>query len=245
MKKKIVIAALSVTAAAVLAAGAFAVSRHNYAEEHSADENLSSLENIIVITDDKMTSEGATGDSAGTGYSDEKLSEENMNVNSKIGLDSDETDEITADDLDEKSELMDMPEFSGLFECSGISPVLTNAGLVKEYQGSGEITELVLVHKFQQVGVTMYYYEHHSENLNDYNIIYKKIVLEHDGIFQIFDFEYADELIEMDENSYISYDYDGDGQLEIAVSCMTGYDTGNNGQSSILYIFDLNQEDGK
>lgn len=105
-----------------------------------------------------------------------------------------------------------------------------------------EVKDMVLLHKFEQADIALYYYEYHSTELSNYNRILKRIALQYDGTYQMFNIDIYDWLLER-SNLYGCYDYDDDGELEVALVLDYGFDVDKCYHQ--LYMFDYNNSSGE
>lgn len=109
--------------------------------------------------------------------------------------------------------------------------------LLAENKDDFEAEDLTLLHKYEQTGVSLYYYE----ALRDigYDITEARVVFEYNGTYTVYPIRL--DLVVEDEYTYAEYDYDGDGVLEVGAALMTNHGSGYYRDTDV-YIFDFNEE---
>lgn len=109
--------------------------------------------------------------------------------------------------------------------------------MLAEDKDDFEAEDLILLHKYEQTGVSLYYYE----TLRDigYEITKANVVFEYNGTYSVYPISL--DLVVEDEYTYAEYDYDGDGLLEVGAALMTNHGSGYYRDTDV-YIFDFNEE---
>lgn len=137
----------------------------------------------------------------------------------------------------------DSDSFAKQMELEPQRIVIENIKRNSEDEADG-IKDLILLHKFEKTDIALYYYEYRSRELSNYNRVMKRIALEHDGVYQMFNINVSDELLER-SNWYGCYDYDNDGELEVAFVLDYNFSEYSTNYYHVLYMFDYNNESGE
>ena len=234
-KDKIIVLSIFVVLIALITGGVV-WSKYNF-QENQIDEKVSSSDIIINIgqideskmavkstaDDNAALSEEATG-SVSSSYECETAGEVPASIVSGAGLVEKAGNEDFIKRIDTKQQVVN-----------------EEIGKNEEDEAEG-VKNLVLLHAFEQENIAVYYYEYQSLALNDYGRILKRIAIEHDGIYQNFNININDDMTDPDMHSFGCYDYDGDGDLEVALVLCYGENKYYGYMDERLFIFDLNSE---
>ncbi len=96
----------------------------------------------------------------------------------------------------------------------------------------------LLLHKFEEIDVSIYYYEEYKYVLEQ-EVHIEYIVLEKAGFYETWIIPVDNVLLGSDDNMYECYDYDDDGISEIAVTFVLSESNLHKDQK--LFIFDYNE----
>ncbi len=111
------------------------------------------------------------------------------------------------------------------------------SGSVIEPEAANDMNydNLILLKSFEEADVELYYYEYYNELDGGYSYSTNSLVFKHNGIYTEYPVDIDDVVI--DEFSYGQYDFDNDGEWEIAAALILDHGTGY--RDTRLYMFDV------